>query len=1532
MEGGNQVSRTIDERIVEMRFDNAQFQQNIQDSIDSLERLKSELDLQESAKGLNKLSKAGKSFSLASVSESVEGIASKFSTMGIIGVTALQNITNSAMAAGKKIVDALTVQPVSTGFNEYELKMDSIKTIMSGSGESLETVKKYLEELNKYSDETIYSFSDMTSNIGKFTNAGVKLGDAVAAIKGISNEAALAGASANEASRAMYNFAQAMSSGYVKLIDWKSIELANMATVDFKKELMKTALEIGTIKDLGNGMFESLTTDAAGNVSDAFNATRGFNDSLAHTWMTNDVLVQTLSKYASATTDIGKRATEAAQEVRTFTKMMDTLKESAQSGWSTTWELLVGDMEEATRLLTTLSNIFGDIIQKMAESRNNKLSEWLDLGGKQTIYDAFGYLHNTIVQIGTIMKESFREFFPASTGKTLLTFTEKFRDGMKELFKFVYKNKDTIRSIFDGVFSVLKAGVTIVNNVRKGIVNLIRALLPAGEGFMGLVERLSEYLVDVSSAIRDSELLESAIMGVGNAVKWATGAIGKFVEFIKELFTNADMSGLSDALRNIKENFNPLQNIVNNVSKLMDGLGKAFEWVKKALGNLGGKFKGVFDEIGTAIKDADLETLLKWVNLILTGGLVISLTSLVSTIKRTVKDFGDIFEIFDSLGALIGSHAFVNLAKGMLMVAGALVLVGTIPSDKILSTIGTFTGAFTEMLAAVTALYKMLGGGDDEKIGEFAERAKALSKLGLTMALMGASLLLCAGAVKQLASLKWQEALIGVLSLGGIMATLVMTMRQMDMLEIPLKTAAGILIMAVAMGSLARTVKKIGNFDPEVLNKGYIGLMALLGGVMLFVNYIDEKQLLSTAAGIIAIGIAVNKLTSMISLLGGMDIQSWAQGLGGVALLMLTLGVAISKMPKEKAALAGAVGIRVIASALNVIGESIKDLSTIPWQGLLTGGIALIAMLGAIVIAMLAMEKIGVGGNTIIGVLAILAIAAALRILAPAITELASIDWMGVLKILAVFAIILAAGLAASYVAAGLIVLAGSMLLMGLACLSAGAGINMFASAMDLLSKTGGKGAKVLFDIFQGVIELIPLFFQSIGEGIVGFATAIGEGSAAIREAIVEVGSNVISASTELGFKMITSFLNAIRDGAQEAGTAVREAVISVLQAVQENVPYIIDEGGKLLISILNGLADALENNYEELRKASKRVGEQIGKGLLIGVESTITGIVAYGEQMGRMLIGGTKEGAEVNSPSKATIEIGEFVGEGLIIGTNNKMGGVYDSGYNLGETAIEGLADGADTHSPSIAGISIGEGIGDGLSIGGLNSKSSVYDAFEELGFTSLDALGGFKMDFFEIGNSVAESYNEGLTRGMYAYADPMSQFKDMLNEDIETHKKQDLLDPSMLRMQKVLAQKTVKDVSTTLDTIETKTEKTRKEMTTGIGDGIIHRLAHGLKLYSEQALKAAEEAKENTLRPITDMTKSFDIDTSKINSTFAKLANDASKLNAELELDNNVTVNHTFDKLTIEGVNNKGEFVASADYSVEKIITSLMRRQARV
>ena len=378
------MSTTVDNRVVEMRFDNKHFESNVQTSLSTLEKLKQSLNLLGASKSLDNVSAAAKNCNLSPLSTAVETVQAKFSALDVMAVTALSNITNSAVNAGKRIAKALTIEPITTGFNEYETKINAVQTIMSNTaskGTTMTDVTKTLNELNTYADKTIYNFAEMTRNIGTFTAAGVGLEESASAIQGIANLAAASGSNSQQASTAMYQLSQALAAGKVQLMDWNSVVNAGMGGEKFQEALKATAREHGIAVD-------KMIDDAG-----------SFRESLKKGWITADVLNETLSKftvdgakkYSEAMVKSGKYTQEqadalvkeaqamedAATKVKTFTQLWDTMKESVQSGWAQTWELLIGDFEEAKEMLSSLSDFFGGIIEKFSHARNYVLESAL---------------------------------------------------------------------------------------------------------------------------------------------------------------------------------------------------------------------------------------------------------------------------------------------------------------------------------------------------------------------------------------------------------------------------------------------------------------------------------------------------------------------------------------------------------------------------------------------------------------------------------------------------------------------------------------------------------------------------------------------------------------------------------------------------------------------------------------------------------------------------------------------------------------------------------------------------------------------------------------------------------------------------------------------------------------------------------------------------------------------------------------------------------------------------------------------------
>ena len=521
------MSKTIDQRVVEMRFDNANFEKNVSTSMSTLDKLKKSLKFEDSAKGFENISKAAGRVDMGGLAGGVESVRLKFSALEVMAVTALTNITNSALNAGKKIAAALTIEPIKTGLQEYETQINATQTILANTqkeGANINDVNRALNELNKYADLTIYNFTEMTRNIGTFTAAGVDLNTSVNAIKGIANLAAVSGSTSQQASTAMYQLSQALASGTVKLQDWNSVVNANMGGQVFQDALKMTARIHGIAID------EMIADEGS------------FRETLSKGWLTKDILTETLQHFTEFTDtyneeslkrqgyndkeiaeikQMGVTATDAATKIKTFSQLWDVLKESAQSGWTTSWQTIIGDFEEAKETLT----VFGDTLTKMigdsADARNAVLKEGFMSGWKQLlnegIEDTEGFQNaimeagkNSGVAVDDLIKKygSFEKSLKGGwvTSDMLKTALNSMADSVTGLSKAELEAKgyteDQRQALINLCDAVKDGSINLDDFAKKmgrasGRENMIDAITIAFEKLMPVINQVSEAFQEV---------------------------------------------------------------------------------------------------------------------------------------------------------------------------------------------------------------------------------------------------------------------------------------------------------------------------------------------------------------------------------------------------------------------------------------------------------------------------------------------------------------------------------------------------------------------------------------------------------------------------------------------------------------------------------------------------------------------------------------------------------------------------------------------------------------------------------------------------------------------------------------------------------------------------------------------------------------------------------------------------------------------------------------------------------------------------
>lgn len=1265
------MSKSVEKRIVEMRFDNQQFEKGVQTTMGTLDKLKHSLKLDGATKGLEDIDKAAKGINISGLSSAVETVKSRFSALEVVAITALANITNSVVNAGKKLVDSFTMEPIQQGFAEYELKMGSVQTIMASTGADIKTVNGYLEELNTYSDKTIYSFSDMTSSIGKFTNAGVSLDDAVKAIKGISNEAAVSGANANEASRAMYNFAQALSSGAVKLIDWKSIENANMATVEFKQSLLDTALAMGTVVKVGD-KYQSTTTDAQGKISDLFTATSMFNDSLSSQWMTTDVLVQTLGNYATdvremtaaekkayeeklrgigyteeqikAIEELGQKAFDSAQDVKTFSQLMDTLKEAAGSGWAQTFEILFGDLEEAKVLWTSVSQVVGGFIDQSSKARNDMLQGWKDLGGRQALIESVQNAFSGLMSVVKPVGEAFREIFPATTSEQLMNLTKGLKEFTSHL-KLSDKDSQNLKNTFKGLFAVLDL-------VKQGIGALVKAVFPMtkglgslGSGVLSVTGKIGEWLVSLDQAAKKSDVFNQAIQKFHDKVSpilksvkgHIDGAVVAIKKFAETHFNVPDTSGLMSVADKLKARIEPFKKIGEVAKEAMGKLVDAFKASAPVLANLGGiivdALGKVIDGIMKALRGEGFDSLIDLLN----GGIVTgigvgimkfikNLTGLESTADDAIGGFAGIIEGFK--GAINGAKEtladfqaslkadiLMKIAGSIAVLAGSLLVLSLIDSDKLGGALASISILFAELAASMALFDKTLSGQkglnkfgmamiemsaailvlasalkkiasiDSDKlagalvgitvlIGEMVAASLALSKWGgkiktsaVSMILFAEAINILANAVGKLGALDTDKLTKGLVGVGVLMAELAAFMVASKFGNFKATQGLAIIELSAALLILEKSVSGFGSMDIETIKKGLTGVGVILAEVAGFSVIAGKaKHILSSATALTVIGAAMLIFGKAIKDIGSLSIEMIGKGLIGIGGALAAVAVAVNLMPKNMVGIG--LGLVEVAAALKIIGSVIQDAGGMKWEEIGKGMVVLAGSMTILAVALNAMK------GTLGGASAMLVMSAALAVFTPVLKSLGSMSLAeigkGLLALAGAFTVLGIAGAVLGPMVPAILGLSGALALLGVAVAACGVGILAFSAGLASLAVSGVAGVTALV----AALEILIVGVLGI---IANSATAIAGAVKAIVLAIVDVIVECAPPIAEGVLTLIEEVLKSLAEHGPNIVTYLMDFLIGVINAIASRLPELIKAAVNLIGAFFQGVVDALK-------------------------------------------------------------------------------------------------------------------------------------------------------------------------------------------------------------------------------------------------------------------------------------------------------------------------------------------------------------------
>lgn len=1283
------MSTTVDERVVEMRFDNKQFEQNIQTSLSSLDKLKKSLNLEGAAKGLETVNDAANKCSgnMSPLSNAVETVRVRFSALEVMAITALQNITNSALAAGKNLVSAFTIDPIKSGFEEYETQINAVQTILantSSKGTTLDQVNNALDELNHYADMTIYNFTEMTRNIGTFTAAGVDLDTSVAAIKGIANLAAVSGSNSQQASTAMYQLSQALAAGTVKLQDWNSVVNAGMGGQVFQDALKETAKVHGIAID------EMIKDEGS------------FRETLSKGWLTSDILTETLAKFTGdlnedqlrtmgytddqikSIMEMGKTANDAATKVKTFTQLFDTLKEAAQSGWTQSWEIIVGDFEEAKELLTEVSDTFSAVINASADARNKMLQDWKDLGGRTMMIEAVKNVFEGLVSVAKPVREAFNEIFPPMTGKQLAEITERIRD-LTAKFKMGEESSKNLKNTFKGVFAVLDIVGQAFKAVAGGVGELIGLFLPAGNGVLSLTGSFGEYLVKLDETVKKTDVFGKAVSTVVDIVKMAITFVKTAGEKVKEFGKTAgekfDFPGFELFHSFLERVHDRMAQIGDGAGKMKSGVIVAFEMMGEALEKC--KFLKVMEALWTAVKviaggiadavgtmmgtlaeklgDADFSGVLDVLNSIAVGGIALSISKFLKSVTEPLEGLNGVLEgvtgildgvrgCFEAYQTNLKAGTLLKIGAAIALLAGSIVAISLIDSDKLSVSLGAITVLFANLLGAMaifnkissdtgkvskacTAMIAMsvavsiLAGAlkkvSDLDWGELARglvgiaglttivvaSSKAMAsgqkqvmKGATSLIIFGAAIKILASACRDLSKLQWDELGRGLTGVGVLFAEIAVFLRVAKFNGKMLSTATGIVILAAAMKVLASACKDFGQMEWSEIGKGLAGIGGLLAELAVFTNLAgNAKHVMSTGVALIAIGAAMKIFASAVKDFGQLQLDEIGRGLTAMGGALAEVAIAVNLMPKNMIGIG--TGLVIVGGALETIANCMSKFGGMQWEEI---GRGLTVMGGAL--AELAISLNFMKG-TLGGSAALLVASGALAVLAPVLSILGALSWeaiaKGLISIAGAFTIIGVAGAVLTPLVPTILALSGAFALIGVGVLTigagllaAGTGLSALAIGFTALATAGAAGATAIVAaltvIVTGIAGLIPAVLTKVGEGIIAICKVIAAGAPAIGEAVKAVVLTLID--------VFVSCVPQLADGALQL-------VVGVLAALVTYTPQIVDLAFKFLIGILDGIA----SNLPSLIKAGVDVLVAFFAGIVDALRGIDTGALLKG-------------------------------------------------------------------------------------------------------------------------------------------------------------------------------------------------------------------------------------------------------------------------------------------------------------------------------
>ena len=1326
---------SVDNRIVEMQFDNKQFEKGISTTINSIDDLKKALNFTGAEKGIDNITSKFNGIGLDKVNTALDSVTSKFSIFGTVADQAIRRVTDSItgtlLTEVGKLANAFSGREgLLEGFKEYELKVKSIQTIAANTGalsnktvqdlsedeeqaakdviqglyasgearrqqlelagynydrvqsrvnelmdnmsengkkttSTMKDIDEALDELNNYADKTIYNFAQMTDAIGKFTVSGIDLATSTEAVKGIANLAAVSGAQNEQYNRALYNISQAMSTGKIQLVDWKSLELAGMGGEMFQKAIVETAKK----------STDAATREIAASIESGKVALR---DTLNEGWLTNDVLIESLNKFTAFTEEmtdeerelervrwekmgytreeianieeLSRISYEAAQKVRTWTQLVDTLKEEIGSSYTSMWQNIIGDFNEATELWTGIHDVIEDnFVKPMAEARDVKWSYFHDNGGRDAAIQGFANVGNSLLKLFHAISDAWHEVFPRDDGRRITAIAKAFA-AFSEKLVMSDETAEKVKTAFKGLFSILHIGTTIISEVIKLFAKLISVIFSLGSGtnpILDLMAAIGELFISLDKFITEGNLIEEVLNTIVDLIKKIPPALDPLEEGFGKVFNkmkngfgeardivkgfvkgseddinsmqDADTSGAEKFSNKVKDSLSPIADFGSVFFEKVKHIASViWEWVKEAAVKVAELYKN------TTAEDISLAAIIQAIIGVELFGMFKNLTR---SIGQSANDISKITKNLDKItnsivGILSGVkdvlHAYVmdikanvilKIAGAVLMLCGALIALSQIDTVDLWNAVG----AMSALMLELGALSHLLSDDSDKLItGTFTDMGKVILEMTTGIWLLASSLL-------KLSKLNSEQLAQGTLGITIVLNAIVISLKLLSKEDSSKIKGAGLVIMSIALAidMLIPAILSLGALN-EVATKGIISVMWVLielvstvSALALEFKYLDSKGLAIAGATMMEIATAIDLLIPSLIILSLIPDDKIAKATGIIAALMIAMAssiflmsIAMKKLlPSDVLALG--LALNEMAIAINLLVIPLTIIGALPFKVIAQGVTAVAITISALVIALKYIPD-----NSAKLAAGMIEMAVAVDLIATALAILAIMKTEQIIKAAISIGVVIAVMTASLYKLDKI----GNIKRTAKSFVMMSSSIAIIAASLYALAKIdtnkiwGAAGA--LIGIMVAIVGLgymlgefkiddnlmkLNLSFLAFGGGLALAAASVK----LIVDALKEISEMDFSGANFENFgEVLSDIFRGIKESADEAVEAVLAIVGSIIAGLIAAVPSITKDVIKLMVKILidirNNIHDIVDNVYKIFIKVLEGIADNI--------------------------------------------------------------------------------------------------------------------------------------------------------------------------------------------------------------------------------------------------------------------------------------------------------------------------------------------------